>query len=381
MSLGRKDILLEGTKVCKISDTIDIDCKTLGIEIVDLTGKFLVPGFIDQHVHVIGAGGEGGYPTRTPEMQISNIVKYGITSIVCLRGTDGTARNLEALYAKATALEKEGITTYMLTGSFEVPVDTITGSVRRDVALIDKVIGVKTAISDRRSSQPTRAEVERLAAEAYTGGLVGGKRGYTHIHMGTGARRLNMVFDIIRETELPPYLFIPTHVNRDLALFDHAMELAKLGAYIDLTAGIEPGNGFPEALKTSKAIKKCIDNGVPLDQLTISSDSNGSMTVYDAQGNIERVVATTVDALYLELKDMIEIEGIPLETALKPLTENVAKAIGVYPQKGTIAEGADADLVILSDRLEIDRVYAKGKQVADKNGATIYGLFEHSANL
>ena len=204
--LGRKDVLIGFGKILKIGDRLAEEYGGLDVEVLDADGCILTPGFVDQHVHVIGAGGEAGFFSRTPEMQVSAIVRHGITTVVGLHGTDGTARNIEALYAKVCALEQEGITARMLTGSFEMPSATLTGSVRRDMIFIDKVIGAKTAVSDRRSSQPSREDIEKLLAQAYTGGLVSGKRGYTHFHMGVGRRRLDMLADIIRETEIPPYL-------------------------------------------------------------------------------------------------------------------------------------------------------------------------------
>lgn len=376
--LGKKDLLIAGGKIVKMADEITIGCEKLGVKIIDATGKFLTPGIIDQHVHVIGAGGEGGFTTRTPEMQISNIVKYGITTIVCLRGTDGTARNMETLYAKAKALEQEGLTTYMLTGSFEVPTDTITGSVRSDVVLIDKVIGAKTTVSDRRSSQPTQSEIERIMAEAYTGGLVGGKKGYTHFHLGDGKRRLNMLLDIMDETELPVYLFIPTHVNRDKDLFMQSMEFAKRGGIIDITSGLGPKYGIENGIDPSVAVKMCVEAGVPMENVTMSSDANGSMVVYDEKGDPVKVVVTPVETLLDELKEMVFTEKLPLEDSLKVITENVAKAIGVYPEKGIISEDIDADFILFTPELEIDAVFAKGKQVADSKGALVYGLFENT---
>ena len=202
--LGRKDVLIGFGKILKIGDRLAEEYGGLDVEVLDADGCILTPGFVDQHVHVIGAGGEAGFFSRTPEMQVSAIVRHGITTVVGLHGTDGTARNIEALYAKVCALEQEGITARMLTGSFEMPSATLTGSVRRDMIFIDKVIGAKMAVSDRRSSQPSREDIEKLLAQAYTGGLVSGKRGYTHFHMGVGRRRLDMLADIIRETEIPP---------------------------------------------------------------------------------------------------------------------------------------------------------------------------------
>ena len=374
--LGRKDVLIGFGKILKIGDRLAEEYGGLDVEVLDADGCILTPGFVDQHVHVIGAGGEAGFFSRTPEMQVSAIVRHGITTVVGLHGTDGTARNIEALYAKVCALEQEGITARMLTGSFEMPSATLTGSVRRDMIFIDKVIGAKTAISDRRSSQPSREDIEKLLAQAYTGGLVSGKRGYTHFHMGVGRRRLDMLADIIRETEIPPYLIIPTHVNRDEALFVQAMELAKMGAVIDITSGIAPEYGFEGTIKPSDAIRRCLENGVDIRNVTMSSDANGSMAVYDAEGRFVGLCVTTVETMHKEFRDLARTKEMPLETALRPVTSSPAAAIGMYPAKGCVREGSDADLIIMDKDLSILKVFAMGKLAADGGEALLKGAFE-----
>lgn len=374
--LGRKDVLIGFGKILKIGDRLAEEYGGLEVEVLDADGCILTPGFVDQHVHVIGAGGEAGFFSRTPEMQVSAIVRHGITTVVGLHGTDGTARNIEALYAKVCALEQEGITARMLTGSFEMPSATLTGSVRRDMIFIDKVIGAKTAISDRRSSQPSRSDIEKLLAQAYTGGLVSGKRGYTHFHMGVGRRRLDMLADIIRETEIPPYLIIPTHVNRDEALFVQAMELAKMGAVIDITSGIAPEYGFEGTIKPSDAIRRCLENGVDIRNVTMSSDANGSMAVYDAEGRFVGLCVTTVETMHKEFRDLALTKDMPLETALRPVTSSPAAAIGMYPAKGCVREGSDADLIIMDKDLSILKVFAMGKLAADGGEALLKGAFE-----
>lgn len=374
--LGRKDVLIGFGKILKIGDRLAEEYGGLDVEVLDADGCILTPGFVDQHVHVIGAGGEAGFFSRTPEMQVSAIVRHGITTVVGLHGTDGTARNIEALYAKVCALEQEGITARMLTGSFEMPSATLTGSVRRDMIFIDKVIGAKTAISDRRSSQPSRSDIEKLLAQAYTGGLVSGKRGYTHFHMGVGRRRLDMLADIIRETEIPPYLIIPTHVNRDEALFVQAMELAKMGAVIDVTSGIAPEYGFEGTIKPSDAIRRCLENGVDIRNVTMSSDANGSMAVYDAEGRFVGLCVTTVETMHKEFRDLARTKEMPLETALRPVTSSPAAAIGMYPAKGCVREGSDADLIIMDKDLSILKVFAMGKLAADGGEALLKGAFE-----
>ncbi|MGF1863646.1 beta-aspartyl-peptidase, partial [Photobacterium profundum] len=150
--LIKADILICNDKIIGINSSITTSNLKLPYEELDASNQFVLPGIIDQHVHLIGGGGESGFSSRTPEVQVSKLVKAGITSVLGLLGTDSATRHVESLYAKVKALDEEGISAYMVTGSYRVPSPTITDSVYKDVVFIDKVLGCKIAIADHRAS-------------------------------------------------------------------------------------------------------------------------------------------------------------------------------------------------------------------------------------
>ena len=110
--IGKKDILIAGGKIEGIYDPVEYEDNFFDIQIINAQDKIMFPGFIDCHVHIMGGGGEGGYHTRTPEIQLSTLTKAGITSVVGCIGTDGTCRSMRSLIAKAKALKEEGISAY-----------------------------------------------------------------------------------------------------------------------------------------------------------------------------------------------------------------------------------------------------------------------------
>ncbi|MGQ9637077.1 MAG: beta-aspartyl-peptidase [Thermodesulfobacteriota bacterium] len=370
--MGIKDILVVGERIAKISEKINLP-KEFKPQNLSASGKIVTPGLIDLHVHLLGGGGEGGPRTRTPEITFSKITRAGVTTVVGCLGTDDVSRRPETLLAKAMQLEEEGLSTFIYSGSYQFPPPTITGSLRKDIALIPKVVGVgEIAISDHRSSQMTYEEFCRVAAEARVGGLLGGKTGVVHLHIGSGPKMLDFLFRIVKETEIPISQFLPTHVSRTEALLGEAIRFAKMGGNIDFTVkGLE----LNFSLTTAKALRRTIEEGVSMDQITLSSDSNGSMPIFDEKGRLVRLAMGEIKNLYLEMVGLVK-EGFPFEEILKLVTINPAKRIGIDSFKGSLEEGKDADLLILNEDLEIESVIAKGKMVIHQGRVLAKGTFE-----
>lgn len=371
-ALGIKDVLVEGDKIVKIADKIDISIDDNLIEIMDLEGKTLVPGFIDQHVHITGGGGEAGPASRVPESNLSDFIKSGVTTVLGVLGTDGISRSLENLYAKARALNEEGITCFMETGSYTYPSPTVTGSVEKDIYMLDLCIGVKIAVSDHRGSNITYEELIRLATEARRGGMISGKAGIVTMHMGVGKKRLAPVMKALAESDLPIKNFVPTHINvRTPELLDDCIDFAELGGTMDFTAADTINENMAEADK----IFYLLDQGVKDNYITVSSDAFGSQPRFDEKGNtIGLTYQTSITLLYF-LKALKE-KGMDLSQSLKFFTKNPARVLGLERVKGEISVGADADLIVLDNNLDIQDVVAKGK-IAMRNGKVLMkGRFE-----
>lgn len=376
---GSKDVLIANDKILLIDEYIpERTAYTLNknAKIIDASECIIIPGFIDQHVHINGAGGEGGPQYRTPPIQLSDLTKAGITSVIGLLGTDGVARSLKALLMKARGLENEGISTWIYTGAYQFPSPTITGSISSDIMLIDKVIGIKIALSDHRSSHPTIDELRRVTSEARVGGMLSGKAGIVHIHVGTEKLSLIPLLEIIKNTDVPIEQFAPTHLNRSTELFREAIEFGKLGGYVDITAGVSQEYGFYEAIKPSKAIKKLIKNGVPIKRVTMSTDGNGSMPKFNEKRELICMLIASVSSLHKEFVDIVKKEEIPIGDAISITSTNIAEHLKLY-QKGEVKVGKDADILILDkNTLQIKHVIAKGKIMIENGKVIKLGTFE-----
>ena len=374
--LGKKNVLIaDGVIACIEGESVDLG--RLEVEVLNGKGKFLVPGFIDGHVHILGGGGEGGYASRTPEIMLSDLTGAGVTTVVGCLGTDGTTRSMASLLAKARGLEAEGITAFIYTGSYQVPVKTLTGSVQDDLILIDRVLGVgEIALSDHRSSQPTFDELVRIAASARVGGMLSGKAGVVNIHIGDGDRMLTMIERIIAETEIPASHFVPTHINRNPRLIQAGIAYARQdggrGRYIDLTT-----SGIWENPDSSSGavLRLLLQAGVSINSISFSSDGQGSLPVFNAAGDYAGQGVGKVDTLFGEVKRAVRDCGVPLQEAIKAITSTPAAYLKL-PGKGCIRVGADADLVLLDPDLGIDAVLARGQFMVRDHELRRLGTFE-----
>ena len=346
--------------------------KCLEWEEIDGTGLTAAPGLVDIHCHFGGAGGEGGAVYRTPPLQLSDLTKAGITTAVGLLGTDGFCRSLRELLMKTRALEEEGISAWMWTGAYQIPGPSLTGDVAGDLLLIDKVIGLKVAMSDHRASQVSVQTLQDYAAQSRVGGIMAGKSGAVMVHIGEGVDRLEPFLQVSRNSDIPLKQFIPTHLNRSESVLEQAIAYGKQGGRIDITSGVSEKCFFPGAVKPSVAVARALDAGVPLENVTMSSDGNGVMTRILENGEKQPLMAP-VHSLLEEFFDMIR-EGLGVETAVRVCSTHPAAAVGLNG-KGRLREGGDADLILFTRELTLDKVIAKGRVLVDGDMA-VKGLFE-----
>lgn len=365
--LGKKDLLIAGEKIIAIAETLDLPGQLCKVWNAD--GKIVTPGLIDQHIHVIGAGGKNGYASMTPEVTLSELIACGTTTVVGLLGTDGSSRNIRTLYSKVKALEQEGISAYMYCGYYGVDSVTITNGIQEDMIFIDKVLGCKIAISDVRSSYPTALELLRKLRAVRVGGSIGNKKGILHIHLGNLESKMDPLFELVNKYQFPIEHISPTHVGRTKPLFEQAIEFAKLGGMIDITTGAS------KYTDPYKSVMYALEKGASIDNITFSSDGHAGLTKLDENGQVIGVRRAPIDQNLQEVVNLIQLGKVAIGDAFKIITTNPARNLGLK-NKGQLAVGFDADLCVFDSNLNLVDVFARGQQMMANGKIIVKGNFE-----
>ena len=365
--LGKKDILISNGKIVAIED--EITKHNVFSEVWDAQGLTTTPGFIDQHIHVIGAGGKHGFASMTPQLHLGELIKCGTTSVVGLLGTDGSTRSIKTLYSKIQALNQEGISAYMYTGYYGLDKVYLMNSLQEDMIYIDCVLGCKIAISDIRSSYPSALELLRLLRNVRVGGMLSGKKGILHLHLGALSSKMDLLFEIVENYEFPIEHISPTHVGRTKDLFEQAIIFAKMGGMIDVTTGAS------KYTDPYKSVLYALDNNVSIDNITFSSDGNAGLDKLDDNNNLVGFRSAPFDKNLEEVINLHKLGGVAFEDSLKLITSNPAKNLGLK-SKGHVKNTFDADLCFFDSDLKLSSVIANGKFMMKDGDLAVKGSFE-----
>ena len=358
--LGQQDLLVADGRIAWMGKGLTVPADW-PLTRVDAGGRYLVPGLVDPLAHITGGGGEGGFGFRTPELSARAALAAGVTTLVAALGTDSLTRSPAQVLGKVREFRAAGVSAFMYTGSYHLPVKTLTGTVESDIMLIPEVLGVgELAISDHRSSAPTHDELARLVSEARVAGLLAGKSGVSFFHVGDGRGALAPLRALRDGTDIPLRQLYPTHCNRNPWLFAEAIDWGRAGGWIDLTT-----SSFPELLDdgeqlAAEALVALLAAGVPADRISFSSDANASLPRFDGEGRLVEMRCGQIASLWQECVRACAL-GVSLEVALGVVTANPARALGLAG-KGAIGVGLDADLLLIDpNTLAIQRVMSGGQ--------------------
>jgi beta-aspartyl-dipeptidase (metallo-type) len=336
---GVQSVLLAGDRIEKIGevDKRAIEASGLDLDVIDASDCLVAPGLIDPHQHLLGGSGEEGFSSQTPEIFLRELAVAGVTTVVGCLGVDTTTKTMPGLLARAKALDEEGLTAFIWSGGYNIPPTTITDSIRDDLIFIDEVIGAgEVAISDNRATEPAIEELARLVSDVYVGGMLSGKSGVTHFHVGDHPKGLSPLRALIENHAVKPEWLYPTHIDRTRELTREAAAFTRLGAFVDIDMTEE---------NLQEHLRRFIEDGGDLNRLTVSSDA----------------AIASPRTLYDQMRACVAEHGLALERVLSLATANTARVLKLA-RKGRLEQGRDADaLVLRRNTLEITHVFALGK--------------------
>lgn len=364
---GVKDLLLCGEKLVAIGEHLNVTGTQT--QEIDAQGLNCMPGLIDQHVHIIGGGGQTGYFSLAPEISLSTLIKCGTTTVVGLLGTDGFVKSLPQLYAKTKALCQDGISAYMLTGFYGLPTPTITSSIAEDMIYLDKCIGCKIAMSDDRSSHPTKLELLRIIQQVRLGGFTSAKGGVMHVHLGALPSKIDLLLEIAKEFPSLISYISPTHMGRTHDLFLQAIEFAKLGGMVDISTG---GTKYTDPHLT---VMEGLERGININQMTFSSDGNAGVRRKNSETGEDTYKKAPLHKNLEQVVALIKEDGMSPSEAFKLITVNPAKNMKLK-SKGRIAEELDADFTLFDDQWQLQEVWARGTRMMHEGTVIKKGNFE-----
>ena len=347
-----------------------------GVREIAAPGKTIVPGFVDVHIH--GAGGHDVMEGTSEALEIvaATVARRGTTSLVATTVTASDAQT----YASVA-----GIARFILDAGL---------SPARDLAA--EIVGIHFEgpfiSAARRGVHPT----QWIAApsRSYLGRLLEEAQGTAQIL--TLAPELPGALDLITMARDAALVVSLGHTD---ATYDEARSAIAAGArhaahvFNAMRPFSHRETGVLGAVLTSPEVStELIADGVHVDAAAIRMlvslkgpelvilvsdgtsatgmpDGNyqlGTFQVTLSEGvcrNAQGKLAGSTLTLDRALRNMVAL-GVPLLSAVRMLTANPARQIGLAAKKGILAPGADADLVLLDDKLEVSGVMTRGVGLA-----------------
>ncbi len=362
-ALGAQDMLIGGGRILAMGR--DLTTGGLpGVAIRDCPRGIVIPGLVDGHIHVLGGGDGDGPDARRPEIAFRDIVAGGVTTVVGLLGSEIEGKTLPLLLRKVHELRRAGLSAYAYTGAMRLPAPCVTGSVRSDIALIDAVIGAKSALAERLFPNLDAAAFAALAGELVAARAMTGKAAVLHLHVGRLRDGIGALLDLVDRLDFPRGQAVPTHVNRqpDVSpVFEQAVGFAKAGGVMDVTCCLGPLDNIPSGIDPVEAVMRALDAGVPAGRITLSSDAG--VAVPRRGGGFAAVPPAIL------MRDVARLAGqggLGWSGALPFVTTNVARTLGLSA-KGRLAPGQDADLVLIDEEGAVAWTMCAGRIVYDRD--------------
>ena len=328
----------------------------------------LVPGFVDVHVH----GGDGADFMDAHEEATARILRFhalhGTTALAAttLSASRGDLQNAVETIARVSGESPAGaeIIGVHLEGPFldagragaQDRVSLRAADIHEVAALIAEAPRLRWMITVAPEVEGVRALIEHFRDRVlFSIGHTSAGHSAAVAALEWGASHFTHLYNAMT----PLHHRDPGVVGAALTSVDAPDELIADGIHVHPAALRIAVNAMPHRVALiTDAMRAC---GL----------TDGTYKLYDhevtvaegaarlADGTLAGSVLTMSDAV----KNMIELAGLPIETVIPMATEVPARIAAVSDRKGRIDRRYDADLVAMNDRFEVERVWARGREV------------------
>ncbi|MFL6246451.1 MAG: N-acetylglucosamine-6-phosphate deacetylase, partial [Thermoanaerobaculia bacterium] len=327
----------------------------------------VVPGFIDLHVH----GGDGADFMDAHEDATARILGFHAThGTTALAATTLSASrgDLHAAVETIAACRSDGaeIVGIHLEGPF---INTMRAGaqdrasirpadIHEVAALIAEAPRLRWIITVAPEIEGSRALIEHFKDRVlFSIGHTNAGHGETVAALEWGACHFTHLYNAMT----PLHHRDPGVVGAALTAVDATAELIADGIHVHPAALRIAVNAMPHRIALiTDAMRAC---GLAEGTYKLYEHE---VTVADGAARLaDGTLAGSVLTMDAAVRNMIELAGLPIETVIPLATEVPARIANVANRKGKIERRYDADLVLMNERFEVERVWGRGRAVGN----------------
>ncbi len=300
------------------------------LEVVDLGGAHIVPGFIDAHVHIESS-------QLSPEEFARAVVPHGTTCVIADPHEIANVLGLEGIRYMIRATEDLPLRVFFMVPSCVPSSPLETAGAELGPLKVAEALGWERVLG--------------LGEMMNFPGVLAGDPGVRGKLAAANGRRIDGHAPGIRGGDLWAYVLSGPRSDHECTELEEAEEKLRAGMHILIREGTTARN--LEAL-----LPLLSEGSAPF--VHFCTDDRHPHTLL-SEGHMDDVLRKAIAG------------GVPPEVAIPAATIHAARAFGI-PDTGALAPGYRADLLILGDlrRVKVERVYIGGRLVA-AGGEALFG--------